>query len=34
VPAKEAEVPPVTDDPRASVHRAGRRSPVVEAADR
>ena len=37
VPAKEAAVPPVIDDPRASVHRAGRRSPApagVDAADR
>jgi purine-cytosine permease-like protein len=34
VPAKEAAVPLVTDDPRASLHRAGRRSPVMEPADR
>src|SRR4051812_20937882 len=37
VPTEEADVPPVTDDPRASVHRAGRRSsvaPAAESADR
>jgi purine-cytosine permease-like protein len=33
VPAKDAEAPPVTDDPRASVHRADRRSPVPAAAE-
>ncbi len=34
LPAEEAAVPPLTDDPRASAHPAGRRSPVMEAADR
>ncbi|MGY1679705.1 cytosine permease [Geodermatophilus sp. SYSU D01176] len=37
VPARESAMPPVTDDPRASVHRVGRRSPLqpsVEPADR
>jgi purine-cytosine permease-like protein len=33
VPAKEAVAPPVTDDPRASVHRAGRRSPLQPSAE-
>ncbi|SEL61938.1 Purine-cytosine permease [Blastococcus sp. DSM 46786] len=28
VPARDGEVPPVTDDPRASTHRAGRRTPT------
>jgi purine-cytosine permease-like protein len=33
VPAQEAVAPPVTDDPRASVHRVDRRGPVQPAAE-
>ncbi|SHN88925.1 Purine-cytosine permease [Geodermatophilus obscurus] len=33
VPARETVAQPVTDDPRASVHRAGRRGPVQPAAE-
>jgi hypothetical protein len=29
VPVKDSETTPITDDPRASVHRAGRRSQVA-----